>query len=248
VPRIKKVRWRVESNDIGYVRIEQFTKTTADGVRRAMASLSAEVPPKALNGYILDLRNNPGGYIDQAVETVNAFVSNGEIVATKGRELGASSVVFARPARDLSQGKPLVVLVNGVTASAAEIASGALQDLKRALLIGTRTFGKGSMQSTFPLGDGALRLTTALCFTPSGRSIQASGVDPDIEILEVAPDGAEEERHGEALLQNHLHNQACERAASHVYVPADPSKDRQLAAAIKFLHGVPRAPREAGLQ
>ena len=176
--RVMEVQSRVVGGDIGYIRIPQFIDATAENLKSAMAQLRAEIPSEAFRGYILDLRNNPGGYVNKAIETVNAFVDSGTIVSSRGRLLGADQVFSARPGADQSDGKPLVVLINGATASAAEIVAGALQDLKRATLIGTRTFGKGSMQSTIPLGDGALLLTTALYFTPSGRSIQARGIDP----------------------------------------------------------------------
>ena len=143
------------------------------------------------------------------------------------------------------------MLTNGGTASAAEIVAGALQDLKRATLIGTRTFGKGSIQTTIPLGDAALDLTTALYFTPSGRSIQARGIDPDIEISPDIPAGAKvpSESPGEASLKAHLRNEIGERPGSPAYVPASPQDDRQLIAAVAFLHGAERPPlplRERG--
>jgi carboxyl-terminal processing protease len=134
-----------------------------------------------LKGYILDLRNNPGGLLNQAVEITNAFVDKGDIVSTRGRNSDQGQRYSARPGVNLSQQTPVVVLINGGSASASEIVSGALQDLKRATLIGTRTFGKGSVQTILPLGEnGALKLTTARYYTPSGRSIQAEGIDPDI--------------------------------------------------------------------
>ncbi len=169
---------------------------------------------------------------------MNAFVDSGTILSTWGRAAGANQIFTARPGENLSQGKPLVVLINGGSASAAEIVAGALQDLKRATLIGTRTFGKGSMQSTIPLGDGALHFTTALYFTPSGRSIQARGIDPDIEISETVPAGAEAPAGsvGEASIRGHLENPLGDRPGSQAYIPPDPANDRQLTAAIDFLH------------
>jgi carboxyl-terminal processing protease len=240
VQRIRSVRSHVTGADIGYIRIAQFTETTAEGLRDALRALRAEIPAEVFKGYILDLRNDPGGYVDQAIATVNAFIDKGEIVSTRGRAPGSSGQVFAVPGGDLSRGCPLVVLVNGGTASAAEIVAGALQDLKRARLIGARTFGKGSIQSTLPLGDGELRLTTALYFTPSGRSIQAEGIVPDEVVLEDAPPdlaGAYASA-GEASLDRHLANPRGENIGpSQTYVPPDPRDDRQLRAAVAWLRG-----------
>jgi carboxyl-terminal processing protease len=208
-----------------------------------MRKLQGEIPPAAFKGYILDLRNDPGGFTDQATGTVNCFVASGEIVSTRGRAPDSNSRVYAAPGADLSQGKPVVVLVNGGTASAAEIVAGALKDLKRATLIGTRTFGKGSIQTTLPLGDGALRLTVARYYTPSGRSIQAEGVTPNEEVVEDVPPALKGayESEGEASLDRHLANPAGEdRGTLQTYVPPDPKDDRQLSAAIDLLHGVRR--------
>ena len=243
--RVEAVQSRVVGGDIGYIRIPQFVDATAEELKSAMAQLRGEIRSEAFKGYILDLRNNPGGYVNKAIETVNAFVDSGTIVSSRGRLPGADQVFSARPGADQSDGKPLVVLINGATASAAEIVAGALQDLKRATLIGTRTFGKGSMQSTIPLGDGALLLTTALYFTPSGRSIQARGIDPKVEIFEDMPDGGGRLKSGgEASLKGHLRNESGERPGSAAYVPENPSDDTQLTAAVDFLHGVERAARE----
>ncbi len=232
----RSLELHVESDDVGYIRIPQFIDSTADDLRRAMATLRAEIPPAAFKGYVLDLRNNPGGRVLAAIATVNDFVDRGTIVSTHGRAAGADQIFAARPEEDRSEGKPLVVLINGGSASAAEIVAGSLQDLKRATLIGTRTFGKGSMQTTLPLGDGALQFTTALYFTPSGRSIQARGIDPDIEVSEDVPAGVEEQVTGEASLRGHLRNPRGERLGSPAYVPERPQDDRQLIAAIDFLH------------
>ncbi len=178
VIKVQSVRSHVEADDIGYIRITQFTEQTADGLKSAMEKFRADVPADKFKGYILDLRNNPGGLLDQSIEVVNAFIDKGEIVSTRGRNPDDAQRFNARPGGDLSGGKPLVVLINGGSASASEIVSGALQDHKRATLIGTRSFGKGSVQTIMPLGqDGALRLTTARYYTPSGRSIQAKGID-----------------------------------------------------------------------
>jgi len=242
--KVQSVRSRVEADDIGYIRLTQFTEQTADGLKSAMEKIRADVPADKFKGYILDLRNNPGGLLDQSIEVVNAFVDKGEIVSTRGRNPDDAQRFNARPGGDLSGGKPLVVLINGGSASASEIVSGALQDHKRATLIGTRSFGKGSVQTIMPLGqDGALRLTTARYYTPSGRSIQAKGIEPDIEVLEDVPDDlkGKDDTKGEASLKGHLKNGEDEKTGSQAYVPPDPKNDKQLIAAIDLLHGVKRA-------
>ena len=237
---VQPVRSRVEGGDLGYIRITQFNEQTYDALKAAMAKFRAEaVKPK---GYILDLRNNPGGLLSQSIRVVNAFIDSGEIVSTRGRTSDLYQEYDARPGYNLSGGKPMVVLINGGSASASEIVSGALQDLKRASLIGTRSFGKGSVQTVLPLGDdGALKLTTARYYTPSGRSIQAKGIDPDYKILENIPDDlkGKVESLGEASLQGHLKNGTDEQKGSDAYVPPDASKDTQLTAAIELLHGKP---------
>jgi carboxyl-terminal processing protease len=212
-----------------------------DGLKNAMDKFQQSASGNNLKGYILDLRNNPGGLVDQSVEVVNAFLQRGEIVSTRGRGVDEMQRYNARPDGDLSQGKPLVVLINGGSASASEIVSGALQDHKRATLIGTRSFGKGSVQTIIPLGqNGALRLTTARYFTPSGRSIQAKGIEPDIKVLEDVPDGlkGKVDSNGEASLKGHLKNGDDEKTGSQAYVPPDPKDDKQLIAAVDLLHGV----------
>ncbi len=209
--RVQSVRSHVEDGDIGYIRVTQFTEQTADGLKAAMEKLKAEVPADKFKGYILDLRNNPGGLLDQSIDVVNSFIDRGEIVSTRGRTPDETQRFDARPGGDLSNGKPLVVLINGGSASASEIVAGALQDHKRATLIGTRSFGKGSVQTIMPLGqEGALRLTTARYYTPSGRSIQAKGIEPDYKVLEDVPDDlkGKDDMKGEASLKGHLANGA----------------------------------------
>ena len=184
---VQSVRSHLESGDIGYIRITQFNQEAYDGVRKAFDHFRSEPGSAKLKGYILDLRNNPGGLLNQAVEITNAFVDSGEIVSTRGRSADQEQRYSARAGVNLSQDKPVIVLINGGSASASEIVSGALQDLKRATLIGTRSFGKGSVQTILPLGDnGALKLTTARYYTPSGRSIQAKGIEPDASVLEIS--------------------------------------------------------------
>jgi carboxyl-terminal processing protease len=243
VIKVQSVRSHVEADDIAYIRVTQFTAQTADGLKAAMEKLHGDLGDK-LKGYILDLRNNPGGLLDQSIDVVNAFVDRGEIVSTRGRNADDTQRFNARPGGDLSGGKPLVVLINGGSASASEIVAGALQDHKRATLIGTRSFGKGSVQTIMPLGaDGALRLTTARYYTPSGRSIQAKGIEPDMEILEDVPDDlkGKDDTKGEASLKGHLKNGDDEKTGSQAYVPPDEKNDKQLAAAIDLLHGVKHA-------
>src|SRR5271156_1887293 len=240
VIKVQSVRSHVEDGDIGYVRITQFTEQTADGLKSAMEKFRTDIPADKFKGYILDLRNNPGGLLDQSIEVVNAFIDKGEIVSTRGRNPDDAQRFNARPGGDLSGGKPLVVLINGGSASASEIVSGALQDHKRATLIGTRSFGKGSVQTIMPLGEnGALRLTTARYYTPSGRSIQAKGIDPDIQVLENIPDDlkGKVDSRGEASLAGHLKNGEDEKTGSEAYVPPNPANDTQLIAAVDLLHG-----------
>ncbi len=237
---VQSVRSHVEGGDIGYVRITQFNQEAYDGVRKAFDRFRSDPGPANLKGYIVDLRNNPGGLLNQAVEITNAFVDGGDIVSTRGRSPDQGQRYTARPGVNLSQQKPVVVLINGGSASASEIVSGALQDLKRATLIGTRSFGKGSVQTILPLGEnGALKLTTARYYTPSGRSIQARGIEPDIKVLENIPDDLKGKvsSMGEASLFGHLKNGDEEEKGSDAYVPPDRDKDTQLEAAVELLHG-----------
>jgi carboxyl-terminal processing protease len=241
VIQIKSVKSDQKGDDIGYIRITQFTEQTADLLKQAMDKFSTDMPGDKLKGYVLDLRNNPGGLLDQSIQVVNAFIDHGEIVSTRGRNADETQRYNARPAADLSHGKPLVVLINGGSASASEIVAGALQDHKRGTIIGTRSFGKGSVQTIIPLGadNGALRLTTARYYTPSGRSIQAKGIEPDIQILQDVPDDlkGKDDTKGEASLKGHLTNGADEESGSQAYVPSDESKDKQLIAAMEILRG-----------
>ncbi|MGQ0581114.1 MAG: S41 family peptidase [Reyranella sp.] len=179
--KVKSVRFRLEGGDIGYIRVTSFTEQSTSGVLDAVEKLKKEAGPK-LKGFILDLRNNPGGLLDQAIAMSDAFLEKGEIVSVKARKSEDVQRWNAKPG-DVTGGLPIVVLVNGGSASASEIVAGALQDHKRAIVLGTRTFGKGSVQTIMQVtGGGAIRLTTALYFTPSGRSIQKEGIKPDIDV------------------------------------------------------------------
>ena len=234
--RIRAVRWRNEG-DVAYLRITQFNEQTYDNLKKGIEQLKTEIPNDRLKGYVLDLRNNPGGLLDQAINVSDAFLERGEIVSTRGRNVDEGQRHVARPG-DLSAGKPIVILLNGGSASASEIVAGALQDHKRATLVGTRSFGKGSVQTIIPLGsNGALRLTTARYYTPSGRSIQAKGIDPDVQVKPDVPAELKgrDETKGEAALKGHLKNGEDEGGGSSAYVPPDPKNDRQLNYALELL-------------
>ncbi|MCA3554738.1 S41 family peptidase [Aestuariivirga sp.] len=240
--RVQSVKYSIEGNDIGYIRISSFTEQTQEGLEKAMDHFRTTLGDK-VKGYIIDLRNDPGGLLDMAISVSDTFLDKGEIVSTRGRHANETQR-FNATKGDLAGGKPVVVLINGGSASASEIVSGALQDHKRATVIGTRSFGKGSVQTIIPLGgEGALRLTTARYYTPSGRSIQAKGIDADIVIEEELPPelkGKNVSTEGEAGLRGHLSNEAGgdEGGGSSAYVPEDKTKDLQLKAAIDFLNGV----------
>src|SRR5215213_7324104 len=239
--RIRPVRARTEGEDIGYLRITQFNDQTSEALRAAIKTIAGDVGPDKLKVYVIDLRNNPGGLLDQAIMVSDAFLERGEIVSIRGRTAEETQRYTARgKGQDLVGGKPLVVLINGGSASASEIVAGALQDHKRATVLGTRSFGKGSVQSVIPLGNnrGALRLTTARYYTPSGRSIQAKGIEPDQEVLQDIPDELKnkDETKGEASLRGHLKNSdKDEKGGSSAYVPPDPTQDKQLIAAFDTL-------------
>ena len=206
--RVRSVRSKVE-DDVGYIRITQFNDQTTEGLKKAIKDLTDQIPADKLKGFVLDLRNNPGGLLDQAISVSDAFLERGEIVSTRGRDPDETQRFNARPG-DLVKGKPVIVLINGGSASASEIVAGALQDHKRATLVGTRSFGKGSVQTIIPLGpgNGALRLTTARYYTPAGRSIQAKGIVPDIEVLQEVPEEVKArvsgDIKGESSLRGHL--------------------------------------------
>ena len=242
--KIRSVRARVVDDEIIVARISAFSEHTADDLDAVLGDLWEEQGDRVL-GAVLDLRNNPGGLLDQAIAVSDAFLERGEIVSTRGRD-PTSALRFNAQEGDIIDGLPLVVLINSGTASASEIVAGALQDHGRALILGTRSFGKGSVQTVIPLsGRGALRLTTARYFTPSGRSIQEQGIDPDIVVEQIRPEPEPEailERREEDL-RGHLDNDGItdeDPAAEEALEEAedDPTKgDYQLARAIEQLRG-----------
>jgi carboxyl-terminal processing protease len=242
--RVRSVRSRLEGDDVGFIRITEFNEQAADGVKKAIADLMTQSGDN-LRGFVIDLRNNPGGLLDQAISVSDAFLERGEIVSTRGRS--AEDIQrFNAHVGDLTNSKPLIVLINGGSASASEIVAGALQDHRRATVIGTRSFGKGSVQTIIPLGsgNGALRLTTARYFTPSGRSIQAKGISPDIEVLQ---DVSEElqghtDTRSEASLRGHLKAEGGEQTGSQSFIPADPKDDKALHAALDLIRGIAKNP------
>jgi carboxyl-terminal processing protease len=239
------VNSHLEGEDVGFIRITQFTERTEDGLNKAIAELST-LSGEKLKGFIVDLRNNPGGLLDQAVSVCDTFLERGEIVSTRGRDPEDIQRFSAHPG-DLTSGKPIIVLINGGSASASEIVAGALQDHRRATVIGTRSFGKGSVQTIIPLGshNGALRLTTGRYFTPSGRSIQAKGISPDIEVLQDLPEelkASPADRHSEASLRGHLKAAGDEQAGSQSYIPLDPKNDKALHTALDLIRGVREDP------
>lgn len=233
--------WHREG-DIGYIRLPGFNEQTADGLEKAVRELKKQIGP-GIKGYVLDLRNNPGGLLDQAIQVSDDFLNSGEIVSTRGRHPEDTQRYDAKPG-DVTDGKPVVVLINGGTASASEIVSGALQDHKRATIIGMTSFGKGSVQTIIPLGQGrgALRLTTARYYTPSGHSIQAEGIVPDIQVAQGDEASVPKlERPSEADLRGHLLGDPlpAKRVSAPIIEPAPGKKydDFQLAYALDLLRG-----------
>ena len=233
--------------DNSYIRITSFSEQTYDGLKTNIDKVTQQIGADNIKGWIVDLRNNPGGLLDQAVQVSDAFLEKGQIVSTRGRNPDQGQVYSAK-AGDLTNGKPVIVLINGGTASAAEIVSGALQDNARATILGTQSFGKGSVQTILPLGaNGALRLTTALYYTPSGRSIQALGITPDLKVEEQLPPNLAAQvaaaQQAESNLKGHLANptdgSAPQQAGSLAYVAPDAKDaDQQLNAAIGLLDGL----------
>jgi carboxyl-terminal processing protease len=243
--KVSTVRQQAEGDDVGYLRLTQFNGQTADELNRAIQALAAKIPAQQFKGYILDLRNNPGGLLDQAVRVAGAFLTSGEIVSIRGRDPDQVHRFNAVPG-DIIDGKPLIVLINGGSASASEIVAGALQDRKRATIIGSRTFGKASVQTIIPLGqgNGALRLTTARYYTPSGRSIQAQGIAPDIEVLQDVPTELAEQAQtrSESSLPGHLKAEGDEQNGSQSYIPKNAKDDKALQTALALIRGTESNP------
>lgn len=243
--KVKAVRHRVEE-DVGYIKINSFTEKTLEDLEAAIDTIKKELPGDQLKGYVLDLRLNPGGLLDQAVSVTDAFLDRGEIVSTRGRDPENITRFDSRPG-DKTDGKPIIVLVNGGSASASEIVAGALQDHRRATVLGTQSFGKGSVQTIIPLAEnGALRLTTALYYTPAGTSIQGKGITPDIKVEQPLPEEllGQDVSRGESDLRGHIRgNQEDENGSGSVaYVPPDAKDDVQLSYALDLLRGVKEDP------
>jgi carboxyl-terminal processing protease len=243
--KIQSVRSHMEGEDVGYLRITSFSEQTFDKLRQEIREIQEK--NKDVAGYVLDLRNNPGGLLDQAVAVADAFLEHGEIVSTRGR-VENDIRRYSASEGDLIDGLPVVVLINGGSASASEIVAGALQDHRRAVVMGTKSFGKGSVQTVIPLpGHGAMRLTTSRYYTPSGRSIQAEGIEPNIEVLPARIeeiDTSKRRYEGDlrgALDANEKKNKAAKdkNSASKKH-PRDPDgeHDFQLARAIDLLRGL----------
>jgi len=245
VIRVESVKFE-RKGDVGYIRISSFSEKTDAGVKRAIAELKKQIGPGLVRGYVIDLRNDPGGLLDQAIAVTDNFIPGGEVVSTRGRRSDDTQRYNAR-AGDLADGKPIVVLINEGSASASEIVAGALQDHKRATIVGVTSFGKGSVQTIIPLGGqrgGALRLTTAKYYTPSGRSIQATGITPDIAVSNLT-DKAQAEAdqftsRSEATLAGHLDAEGAQRNTKMPTIRPEEGKkydDFQLAYALDRLEG-----------
>jgi carboxyl-terminal processing protease len=247
VVAVDEVRWHREG-DIGYIRMPGFNENTASGLENAVRDLKRQIGP-SLKGYVLDLRNNPGGLLDQAVQVSDDLLTDGEVVSTRGRHADDTQRYDAHPG-DITDGKPVIVLVNAGTASASEIVAGALQDHHRATILGMTSFGKGSVQTIIPLGEGggALRLTTARYYTPSGHSIQAQGIIPDIMVASGQEDDIPKiARPSEADLPGHLAGEPVKPKANQTIIrpPSTLPKtgadgkpsDFQLSYALDMLHG-----------
>ncbi|MGI9126656.1 MAG: S41 family peptidase [Roseomonas sp.] len=269
VIRPQVVRFRLEEGNLGYVRITSFNEQTEVGLRRALQQLKQQAQG-GLKGLVLDLRNNPGGLLDQAVQVTDDFLTQGEIVSTRARRQEDAQRWNAKPG-DIADGLPIVVLINSGSASASEIVAGALQDHRRAVVLGVKSFGKGSVQTVMPIpGNGAIRLTTARYYTPSGRSIQGTGIEPDIEVLATREEtrAGQPQRDREADLRRSLRNdgQAETRApipppplnlpaglvdrvvrqpaeGAPAFDPTKPETDHQLQQALVLLRGMASAPR-----
>lgn len=260
--RIRAVRSRVEGpqKNIGYIRLTTFNQQTTRNLKRAFNELPAEIGKKQMAGYIIDLRNNPGGLLREAISVSDTMLDQGEIVSTRGRNADDSSRFSARRG-DMARGLPIVVMINGGSASASEIVAGALQDHHRAIIIGTQSFGKGSVQTIMPLpNSGALRMTTARYYTPSGRSIQAKGITPDIVAEQELPEELQGRKgRREADLRGALDGKDIDGASNKgaegkekpkerrnaiAFIPPKPEDDKQLQAAIGLLLDLKKAAAE----
>ncbi|MDB2682693.1 S41 family peptidase [Alphaproteobacteria bacterium] len=234
--KVTSVKHRFEGN-AGYVRITSFNRNTEDGVKQAIKDIKKELGNK-LEGVVLDLRSNPGGLLDQAIAVSDIFLDKGEIVSTRGRNEDDTKRDNATKG-DMIDGLPMVVLIDGGSASASEIVAGALQDHKRAILLGTKSFGKGSVQTVMPLpGYGAMRLTTARYYTPSGRSIQAKGIDPDIVVDRAKVETVHYKRYSEADNKDALDNDKKKKPANDNKEPKTKIEDYQLSRALDLLSGL----------
>jgi carboxyl-terminal processing protease len=241
--KIRSVRSRLY-DDIGYIRITTFSEQTSPGLKKSVEELTNEAE-NGLAGIVLDLRNNPGGLLSEAIKVTDAFLERGEIVSTRGRDNSNMQHAYARPG-DITNGLPVVVLINSGSASASEIVAGALKDHRRAILMGTRSFGKGSVQTIMPMpGHGAIRLTTARYYTPSGVSIQAKGIAPDIEValarIEKLNQGPirEEDLRGALDGSEKEADENASKDGEQAEDPVDPSEiDFQLARALDLLRGL----------
>jgi len=222
----RSVRGRADGGDIGYIRIAAFNESTAEQLRKAIDEIGARIAPDRLKGYVVDLRNNPGGLQEAAVAAADAFLDDGEIVSIRARKFDDEKSFRAQPG-DLTRGKKLVVLINAGSASMAEVVAGALKDNHRATLVGSRSFGEGSLSSLVQLGpkQGALRLTTGHYVTPAGRVIEGNGVVPDVEALQDLPDA----------FKTDVKLDDDKRARLQSYVPPDAVADKALAAAYDVL-------------
>ena len=243
VIKIRSVRHNIIKN-IGYVRLTTFSDTTTSGMEKSIIEIKKEIGDK-FQGLVLDLRNNPGGLLNQSISVTDAFLNQGEIVSTQGRKDDDTSRIFAKKG-DVIDGKPLIVLINSGSASASEIVAGALKDHSRAIIVGTRSFGKGSVQSIIPLaGNGAMRLTTARYYTPSGISIQAKGIEPDIlveagitEITKKSLDNRREENLRGALDKKEKLNEKKKENKTEITPEEKLLQDNQISRAIDLIRGI----------
>ena len=229
VIKVKGVRWRMQGDDVGYIRITSFNEQVQENLEKAIKELTEKSKGK-IKGFVLDLRNNPGGLLDQAIYVSDSFLEKGEIVSTRGRHPEDTKRVNATPG-DLTNHLPLVVLINEGSASASEIVAGALQDHHRGIIMGTKSFGKGSVQTIMALpGNGAMRLTTARYYTPSGRSIQAEGIVPDLEVkqakVEEVVDNLAKYMPKEADLKGALKNDTLQKAIDEQQKSIEKAKGR----------------------